>query len=245
MQRKVIKLKRRKQTDWSPQKVAKYTHFLNSMEAKLNTLFKSIFSVSVTALGLLIVLSTIKTSRGFFHTYLWLSAECFVMTIFTVMLTWLSMARCFEIKLDNLNTNNHIKNIALAKKHRKSIIFNNILVFASIIFFFVGVICAMEFSTDLYRDIKEQDMKELRQEIKAKKQKIEEQKQEIKKQTQENNALLKTIDTLDQKDKKLDQKKNVLLKKLDAVNQKIKELEKKLKPMPENKTKEKYDTVNI
>ena len=240
MQKKVTKLKRCKQTDWSPKKIADYTHYLNSLEAKLSSLLKSMFSVSVTALGLLIVLSTIKVSRGFYHTYLWYSALCFVTTIFTVLWLWVSMARSFEIKLKCFYTNNYTEIIALSKEQRMNKIINNIIISASIIFFFVGVICAVEFSFNLYSDIKEQEMKEtqkdinvLRTQIEAKEQKVKEQIQQIKKQRQEIKEHKQKKDALNQKREKQNQEEKALLKELKAVKQKIKELEKKLQSMPE------------
>lgn len=236
MQRKAIRLKRRKQTDWSPQKVAEYSYVLNAMETKEAIFFKSIFSVSVSAIGFLIILSSFKTSKEFSHFLAYVSSLSFVIAIGLILMIWLVRSNYFEMQLNYFKTKVFTKRDALAIG---KITFNNFHGFFKgvvTLFFMVGILCAVSFASDLMIDKEMQYQKELRQKMKVLLQKNKELKEKYKEKNQkfkelkrENNASLKELNALDQRSEEKKQEINAIIKKTDALVQKIKELKKELK----------------
>jgi hypothetical protein len=119
MQKKAIRIKRRRQADWSPQKIAQYSLVLTAQHENSMSGLKILLSLSAGGIGLLVGLSNFLSFLSIGQMFFW---GCSIFLFFLAILFIMKVHRCkFDFldmsKRQLLSNDIEQKNILNAKKN--------------------------------------------------------------------------------------------------------------------------------
>jgi large-conductance mechanosensitive channel len=122
MQKRAIKLKRRREIDWSPQKVAKYSSIINAQQSNFMTGTKVLLPLSAGGIGLLVGVSN---SFSFSSIYQIIAFACSILGFSMTILFIIGIYGCKFDLLDIkeqlfINNNTEQKDTLIKKKDKRN-----------------------------------------------------------------------------------------------------------------------------